>query len=642
MVEIDFSINEFETCVYGGKPEQATNMLMTIFSYFQIHGTLYDKKLNEQTAMPGKISVKGLAPLSQSPLLSGRVEIYTRLASAITALWSNKHYPWNDLNIGRALYYKQVLRKLFLVTSYGDMKHILINLEILSPEYQIIRTDPTALNLLLVCETLEGRLALDFSSLYPYSKKMVTSAMVSLLICADHVFTQSSEDRVTRIRATLDSFNDAELEPIFLDRLAPAWMYCTYFSDPKSHDIKIFLNKIIRRWLDRDLADSRYSHGKTLYQKGRTKRPLMIVANERYHASHSMYRCYHPYIKRLAQDYDLIAISESKHSDHLAEEDFLKTIYVEANSVNSVKQLVKNIQQLKPDVLFFPSLGMSMWAIALANLRLAKHQMMGAGHPASSFCPDMDYMMLAGTKGDAAEYQPYCSEKVLKVANRNGTRTAHNQLDLSRLPQRQFDGTVRIAINSVIIKLKSDFIATCNQIERQSKTPVELHFFLGTPDGLATDSPTRQLGACVRNCVIHSVASYAYYMKKLALCDLALGTFPFGGTNSNADLALLHIPKVMRTQTPPYNISEVCDEGLWREFDIPEFLYCATQEEYVNSAIKMIDDRELRESISQNIKQQNPNKVLFETTENTDVDELCQLVQNTLHPELNHKCLQTG
>jgi predicted O-linked N-acetylglucosamine transferase (SPINDLY family) len=44
-----------------------------------------------------------------------------------------------------------------------------------------------------------------------------------------------------------------------------------------------------------------------------------------------------------------------------------------------------------PDIIYYPSIGMAIWVIAMASLRLAPIQVMTYGHPATSNSPYIDY-----------------------------------------------------------------------------------------------------------------------------------------------------------------------------------------------------------------------------------------------------------
>ena len=69
-------------------------------------------------------------------------------------------------------------------------------------------------------------------------------------------------------------------------------------------------------------------------------------------------------------------------------------------------------RELRPDIIYYPSIGLSPLAVPLSNLRLAPLQLAAAGHPATTHAPGIDAMLVEeDTLGDAACF----SERVVTL-----------------------------------------------------------------------------------------------------------------------------------------------------------------------------------------------------------------------------------
>ena len=108
---------------------------------------------------------------------------------------------------------------------------------------------------------------------------------------------------------------------------------------------------------------------------------------------------------------------------------------------------------------------------------------------------------------------------------------------------------------------------------------------------------------------VHPTVNYPLYLKNLAKCDMRLGTFPFGGANSNVDSALLGIPSVIYKGAEPQSRT---DYRLTRLFDLPDWLVAENEADYEAAALRLIEDDALRVALSRQILEQDPHRAIFD------------------------------
>ena len=92
-----------------------------------------------------------------------------------------------------------------------------------------------------------------------------------------------------------------------------------------------------------------------------------------------------------------------------------RTVFDRCHSLSppdAVAQAVALARELRPDIIYYPSIGLSPLAVRLSNLRLAPLQLAAAGHPATTHAPSIDAMLVEeDTLGDAACF----SERVVTL-----------------------------------------------------------------------------------------------------------------------------------------------------------------------------------------------------------------------------------
>jgi hypothetical protein len=145
---------------------------------------------------------------------------------------------------------------------------------------------------------------------------------------------------------------------------------------------------------------------------------------------------------------------------------------------------------------------------------------------------------------------------------------------------------VKIAVPAMVCKLNANFMRVLKRIRETAKTPTEFHFFPNMT-GLILHQTAKELREWVPGAYAYERTAYNQYLIYLNRCDVHLGTFPFGGTNSNIDSMKLGLPLVVMEGAEPF---ERMDAIMLRKIGLPEWCVAQTEDEYVAAAVRMIDD----------------------------------------------------
>lgn len=406
-------------------------------------------------------------------------------------------------------------------------------------------------------------------------------------------------------------------------RIASAWMFCSYADHPRRHAVKRALNRTIVRWLERAgiRPDPEAMAAGRSRGPGPAWRPTVFVVAERFRRNHAMFRCYAPSIAQLRDRCRVVILGQEAHLDDGARE-LADEVWTVAPSLRELPALVRRIQAANPDAIFYPSVGMSFWAIALANLRLAPLQFMSIGHPASSFSEQMDAIVLgADVLGD-----PVCFSEAVIVREAPGN-PIHPPLEPWGIvpPPRERPDLLEIAVPAMAAKLSPAFVAACRRLAREAGRPVRFHFFPNR-----SGVTTRHLEVVLRHqlrdvarVAVYPPVPYPRYMAWLARCDLALATFPFGNANSTVDCLLLGKPVVALEGDEP---AARTDRRMLRLAGAPSWLLATTREGYFEAALRLIRDDALRVETARSILAADPPRALFERERERHPDDFAEVV----------------
>lgn len=595
-------------------PEPLQNAIRTFESLVYAHR--HAEALEALAVLLERLEPEALVSAEASPAQAAAA--HARLAAAVVALLTAPQLVIDGRVLARLLVGKRVLADLFGPTGFDADALLAWCGASRDDEGRLgIPRDRIAACLALV-QLPDVRPFLDG---LPRLNAGAAQLLALGLLCEPIVLTREEERGRNWLIDHPERYVDAPLNAAAAARLASAWMFCSYADHPRRHRLKAALNGVVRRWAAKklgrvpacpprgadpspamDMPAATTDGSRAAIQ---ARRPTVVVLVERFRAGHAMHRVYAPSIRQLRARYRVILMGPRQHLDResLALADLVIAIDPHPNALPG---LVERIESLRPDLIFYPSIGMSFWTIALANLRLAPIQCMSIGHPASSFADTVDYMILGrDVLGD-----PACFSETVVVRDAPGNPV---QPHPGRLPPppapRESPEVLRIAVPAMAMKLSPAFLETCLRLRAEAGRPVHFRFFPNRK-GISFRHVQAELLRLMPDATVDPATTYEAYMEALADCDLALATFPFGNANSTVDVLLLGKPVVALEGDEP---AARTDRRMLRLAGAPDWLLAASREEYHRIALRLVTDDTLRVRTAQAILAADPGRALFET-----------------------------
>jgi hypothetical protein len=395
-----------------------------------------------------------------------------------------------------------------------------------------------------------------------------------------------------------DAYNlNAGGKTLFSLNIVTAYMGCSYADAPHKHDIKKCMNKIVRRWLEKNgVKDTPIPAKRTI-----KKRPKLVIFAEFYSHLHAMHRCYGPSIESLKEHFDTTMIIANT-KPHTELDNLAHTVETIDLPNDNPLPVIAKLQSLAPDILYLPSIGMRFSSIAVSNVRIAPIQVMSFGHPATTHSEAMDYVILNSFGQNPATI----SEKIADVPSLDVFSPRSDAVSIP--PQIRLDpDIVRIAVPAWSRKVTPRFLETCQRIQRTAKKKVEFWFFPNAL-GYLYQAVKRRYEGMIPGSVVQPTKNYNDYIRDINQCDLFLSTFPFGATNGLVDALMQGLPVVSLAGDEVHSCS---DRAIVSLVDQPAFLSAKTIEDYINAVVRLVDDPALRVQISRNILDKNPAECLF-------------------------------
>ncbi len=569
-------LEQFETLVYSRNYEEAGRELLRNIKRLKVGGEFSGHMMSDET----------------------RPVLYTRLAAAITALLADPNFQLSQEGFDLLAVEHATFHAIFQASVFGNADHLLRQFGAVDAQDpgKLHFTRPQNVVKLLLAYSLDSALDIDFEAVFRAAPRLALPAFLGMLA---HIVVLSPRAHARREKLlTLGPlFEQVEVKEHMLAAMSDAYMYCSYASSESKHQIKRSFNALIRR-----LMLGRIEIPAMPVRRKLKKKPTILVPIEWFTSLHAMYRCFAPSIARLRERFRLVMIGRDSEMDEGAKAGFDEAITLSGSNV-ALADVVAKVREVAPDIIFYPSVGMATWWVALSTIRLAPIQVAGMGHPATTMSDAIDYMVVEDRyPGDPSAYSEI-------VVMRKGELPMVLRPDAAPpLPQiREHPDVIRVAVPAMACKLSAPLMEVLQRVWQKSHRPVEFHFFPNMV-GMTWFQITKEIRKWLPGALVYPRSDYNTYLTNLRNCDLHFSPFPFGGCNSNLDSFLLAIP-IVAMEGLEYHSQQ--DPGMMRGAGLPEWLITYHPAEYERMALRMIHNDAERVAIAQALRARDIAKVFF-------------------------------
>lgn len=602
----------FETDVTRRRYKQAEECLLWLLSNCSVH-----------SAQPNKVIL---------PTYDDREVTYvaTRIASGVCQMFSDPAFGVEDSDFYKFAIGHGSLKALLEVSGFGNADHVIQNLlePVEAQKTEIVSRQ--TFNKVLLLHGIHSEIKIPFEQ---YLQSHPRHILWMVLLSVATLFCVTERENAARDKLISSMMHDLDVtafEPSMLGWLCIGWMHCSYATIAERNYFKKTLNRMLVHWMKRIGVEQNQVQKK----KESRNKPVLLVVNEYFKSGHAMYRCYAPTIKALRTHFHVIGMTEKKDCDENSIKCFDEHHYLEWSEEigGSLKRAIKAIKDIRPDAIYYPSVGMHISAILLANIRLAPCQFMSMGHPASSHSDVMDYCLVEDQfVADPTQF----SEKLFSLEHNASSFVPHiNQPPRSEMLEwkepRQAGEPVRVIITGSSMKINAGFISVLAEIADKTTREVEYHF-IPNLNNLSLSLFRKKIAQKLKRFVVHPSMNYPQYLRKVAHCHIHLSPFPFGSTNSLVDSMLLGLPLVvMRVRDSELQI----DAGIIDKLNIEALRPAETVEEYIATACRLIDDDDERRRLTALLEEKDIEGTFFGDC----ADALERSAGGILEMVLNHPC----
>lgn len=610
-----FSVEYFEFLVTHQHYEEATTQLINLCQRLDTNYGLWGEGFTCQDG--------GIEPSSYV------VHCCTRLAAAISTLMADPNFNISLTGFRTLIIYHRWLSVLFAASAFGNADHVLRSFN-MEGKGQGNAFEITRQNFQKFCLMYfpDSNIEIQIEPFWEFDRE-TTASLLLVLQTSRALPTQKAFNKRETILGWLPGRMDEieKIEWLPTQILHDVYMHCSYAIRADKHKIKETVNRIIRSSLS-----AKGVHDISALPPKRDK-PVMMVILEWFNKRHSIYRTHSTTLRAAREHFHLIGVGYDFATDELTREVFheFRILKKQQDGFNEICRIA---QQELPDIVYYPSIGMHLHTIGMALFRLAPIQLMALGHPATTHSPHIDYVLVEedylGDRACFSESVIALPKDCLPYIPPDGIKSIP---PLSFDAKQAINGKIKIAVAAAAMKINPTFLEVCKAIADRASTPVEFHFYVALAHGIVHVYLDKSIRMIVPQAVVHEALPYDDYIAEINTCDLFINPFPFGNTNGIVDTIRQGLPGVCFSGP---EVHTHIDEGLFRRLSLPEALITSTYEGYIDAVVKLVDDAQWRRKLSDDIRDINPDTVLFNGRPDQFPKVLQELIEGTckrFHPD---------
>lgn len=526
-------------------------------------------------------------------------EMYATLfCSAVTQMIADPECVWNDKTFFLFAPLKRAMCQSWEISGYRGTRHLteLVGTKEKNGGRRYTRQD--------IIKLFWG-LSINALSQQHVAMLLRQPAEIAWPLCSGYlseqiVYSKEAQEARPKIIGAYEHLKNAPPIIQMLRNIGPAYMGCSYDESAEKHHIKYAYNSVMEKWLNSVGVQSIRS-GKPRHTN--RPKPTVLILAELYDSRHAMHRCYGPSIESLKGHFKTVLMTPNGTMDD-ALNDMFDVIDDTPFDVTKPAPFFKKALSYKPDIVYFPSIGMRFMSIACSTIRIAPIQVMTFGHPATTLSPCIDYAILDAEQIGSPDT---VNEKILCRASKPRF-SLREDAEIVAPNLRPKPKVVRIAVPAWSRKVSPVFMQTCVEIEKhatQNGRPVEFWFFPNAVGGLL-QAFSRRAKQFVTARVLPRT-NYNAYIAELNKCDIFLSSFPFGATNGIVDAIKQGLPVVNLTGP---EVHEANDSHIVKRFEQPEWLTANSKEDYIKAVLTLVLKDDVRVKIGKQLLANDPDSKL--------------------------------
>ena len=448
------------------------------------------------------------------------------------------------------------------------------------PWLEILLTQKKNVIKLLVLYSHRNRIQIDQKLFFDQNPQLASQWYAFNLASADAFVTSESYNNCRKLLSSIDErlvYNGVQS--------LSAYMRCSYVDPVNDRIYKQHLNRIIKP-VFRDFRITNKPDNKSI-----------LVVTGRWSSNTAVYKSNYKLIEALADDYNLtlldIKIPNRKEIDSSL---FDRVITIEQKNNNLDLSEIRNNNFI---LAYFPDVGMVDISSYLGNLRICPIQVMGYGHPVSTFGSEIDYVIggqqVENYEGVESDY----SERLVLIPGIGVTPIVEvTTQEVHTEPVSSDKLTITCAWG--VHKVNYPMIETLKEIARQATRKVRYQF-------LQTAIMTRCSYVAYKEemfrafgdieIIIEANRPNPDYVGLLRKGDLAIDAYPFGGYNTIVDNLMLDKPIVTWQGNRTFNrAASACLQQLGLEE-----LIATDRDSYIEKTLRLIGDESYRLQVAKKI-----------------------------------------
>ncbi|MBN8530420.1 MAG: hypothetical protein J0L97_00960 [Alphaproteobacteria bacterium] len=363
--------------------------------------------------------------------------------------------------------------------------------------------------------------------------------------------------------------------------------FCVTYVDPDlDRDVKKIVNDQVKKVYVKRVCNNTPDYNKVL------------VLTRSFHTKHAVHKALSPFLYTLKGHYHLTLLHLYRDEEFIDRGLFDEVRFLaKEDELIDRTELNRLVQNNDYGVVYYPDISMSNTSTVLSNLRIAPIQIVGYGHPVSTFGSEMDYFMGGRDAEPAKNPERYYSERLVLIP---GTAATPAVPQYQRQYPPKFEDRVVVSCSWGIIKFYYPNLLNLKKVIERANKHVVFRFTGLISDGFGFLPFYKELRDLLgpQHVEVSGQLDYDQYMGLTEQSHFGVDSFHFGGNNRIVDTLLCGLPIIAYEGNRAYNRF---GPDILRHLNLKE-LIVTNDDEYIDLMVKLINDESYRKELTAKVE----------------------------------------
>jgi glycosyltransferase involved in cell wall biosynthesis len=356
----------------------------------------------------------------------------------------------------------------------------------------------------------------------------------------DKILSKEQHDNKCKLFEIRGDVRKAPLDLTILNYLRLPYYRLNFVDFPEKYDLREDIDDLTRRCLREFVTSSAVYQEKRSQIRKREKapreKPVFLIYEERFAERNAMFRSFSRRLATLRGAFEVHVMTVADAGREDAHRATLEGMFDAVHFIEPAQmgKTVLEIEEIRPDIMLFPSIGLTNGSLFLSTMRFCDVQIMGLGVLSAPRNDEIDFIVASDFLHDADAFNRHvfvADGLPFTQRQENGVEKGDLVIAEAKVPAKK---EVRVGYIGTLFKINHAFLSLLKECVEESSYDLKFTFIMDFR-GLQYVEAKYIFEDYFGDVEVFPFQPYEDYFNTIKRMDMFVNPFPFGHTHTLVD-----------------------------------------------------------------------------------------------------------